>query len=199
MNYSQLKTLFCKHESENPSNHMTAYITFSSFGPENTKEYSWEARTYVVSSDNKAFQPNMGGYSIFGSCLDGTDRCVRLEAYMAEERGGKDGWVVEDCCIVGYLLLPACFGSEEKSAPELYYSIEAVREQMLCQMAEVGELDLDQLKAAYAAGRCSVMAEDYSADKKSANLTTEYETWEWEIRPAYIYSLTRIEFGCECR
>lgn len=39
MNYSKLKTLFCKHESENPSTHLTAYITFSSFGPENTKEY----------------------------------------------------------------------------------------------------------------------------------------------------------------
>lgn len=105
MNYSKLKTLFCKHESENPSTHLTAYITFSSFGPENTKEYPWEARTYAVSSDNKAFQPNMGGYSIFGSCLDGTDRCVRLEAYMAEERGGKNGWAVEDCCIVGYMLM----------------------------------------------------------------------------------------------
>lgn len=199
MNYKKLTDLFYQHESGTPERHLTAYITFSSFGSENKKEYPWEARTYIVSSNNKAFQPNKGGYSIFGSCLDGTDNCVRLERLMKEERGGTDGWVVEECCIIGYLLLPACFGSEEKSAPELYYSIEAVREQMLCQMAEVGELDPDQLKAAYAAGKCSVMAEDYSADKKSANLTTEYETWEWEIRPAYIYSLTRIEFGCECR
>lgn len=120
MNYQELKSLFCKHESSAPNIHLTAYITFSSFGPENTKEYPWEARTYVVSSDNKAFQPNMGGYPIFENFLDSTDRCIRLESYIKEERGGADGWVVEECCIIGYLLLPACFNSEEKSAPELY-------------------------------------------------------------------------------
>ncbi len=199
MNYSELKALFCKHESENPSTHLTAYITFSSFGPENTKKYSWESRTYVVSSDNKAFQPNMGGYSIFASCLDNTDRYIRLENYMKEERGGQSGWIVEDCCIAGYLLLSACFSSEEKVAPELYYSIEAVRERMLYQVAEAGELDLDQLKTAYAAGMYSVMTEDYHVDKRSASLTTGYDTWAWEIRPAYIYSLLHIKFGCECR
>ena len=198
MNYSELKALFCKHEADDPDTHLTVCITFSSFGPENTKEYSWESRTYVVSSDNKAFQPNKCGYSIFGSCLDGTDHCVRLERLMKEEHGGKNGWVVEECCIIGYLLLSDCFSNEENRAPELYYSIEAVREQMLCQMAEVGELDPDRLKAAYAAGKCKVMTEGYFANKKSASLTTEHETWAWEIKPAYIYSLTRIEFGCEC-
>lgn len=58
MNYKQLTHLFYQHESGAPERHLTAYITFSSFGPENTKEYPWEARTYVVSSDNKAFQPS---------------------------------------------------------------------------------------------------------------------------------------------
>lgn len=54
-------------------------------------------RTHAVSSGNKAFQPNMGGYSVYGSCLDGTDPCVRLEQYMAVERGGEKGWSVERC------------------------------------------------------------------------------------------------------
>ena len=199
MNYQELTKLFYQHESSAPERYLTAYITFSSFGPENTTEYPWEARTYVVSSNNKAFQPNKGGYSIFGSCLDGTDDCVRLDHLMKEEHGGKNGWVVEECCIIGYLLLSDCCSNEENRAPELYYSIEAVREQMLCQMAEVGERDPDQLKAAYAAGKCDVMTEDYYANKKSASLTTEHDTWAWEIKPAYIYSLTHIEFGCECR
>ena len=39
----------------------------------------------------------MGGYSVYGSCLDGTDPCVRLEQYMAVERGGEKGWSVERC------------------------------------------------------------------------------------------------------
>ena len=54
-----------------------------------------ESRTYAVSSDNKAFRPNIGGYSIYASSLDGSDPCVRLEQYMASEYGGKNGWQIE--------------------------------------------------------------------------------------------------------
>lgn len=93
MTYGELKSYF--RNAERKREHLTGYIVFSpaSF----TQEYSVEARTYVVSSNNKAFQPNMGGYSIYGSSLDGTDFGVRLEAYMASERGGKDGWQIERC------------------------------------------------------------------------------------------------------
>ena len=56
-------------------------------------------RTYVVSSNNKAFIEGMGGYSIYASSLDGSDKCVRLEAYMADEHGGKDGWKIEKCYV----------------------------------------------------------------------------------------------------
>ncbi len=56
-----------------------------------------ERRTDAVSSDNKAFRPNMGGYSIYASSLDGSDPCVRLEQYMASEYGGKNGWQIERC------------------------------------------------------------------------------------------------------
>lgn len=41
----------------------------------------------------------MGGYSIYASSLDGSDKCVRLEAYMADEHGGKDGWKIEKCYV----------------------------------------------------------------------------------------------------
>lgn len=199
MDYKDLKKLFCDHENGSPNTHLTGYITFSSFGPDNHKTYNWKSRTYVVSSDNKAFQPNMGGYSIFGSCLDGTDCYIRLEEYMAAERGGKNGWIVEECCITGYLLLGTCCSDEEKIAPELHYSIEAARERMLCQMAERGKLDLGQLSADYATGGCYAIAESYDANKKAAHLMDGYGTWEWEIKPAYIYSPLRIEFDCECR
>lgn len=94
MTYQEMKKHFQEVEKEF-GGHVTGYIVFSqdSF----TKPYSLESRTYVVSSDNKAFQPNKGGYSIFAEALDGTDQGVRLEQYMAEERGGKDGWKVERC------------------------------------------------------------------------------------------------------
>ena len=45
----------------------------------------------------KAYQAGMGGYSIYASCLDGTDPCVRLESYMAAEKGGANGWKIERC------------------------------------------------------------------------------------------------------
>lgn len=99
LSYKRLKKIFRRHEEMqkekaiSEQTHLTAYITFTedSF----TKTYSVESRTYAVSSDNKAFQSGMGGYSIFGSCLDGTDQNVRLEQYMKEENGGSNGWKIE--------------------------------------------------------------------------------------------------------
>lgn len=94
MTYQEMKNKFRETE-KNSGKHLTGYIVFSqdSF----TKPYSLESRTYVISSDNKAFNCNMGGYSIFGSALDGSEHGVRLDYYMADERGGKDGWKVERC------------------------------------------------------------------------------------------------------
>ena len=93
--YKELKAIFQAHESTRPKDHLTACIVFTedSF----TEPYSLESRTYVVSSDNKAFQSCMGGYSIFAYNLDGSDPCIRLERFMAAEHGGKDGWKVDYC------------------------------------------------------------------------------------------------------
>ena len=93
MTYRALRSYF--HAAERKGQHLTGYIVFSPASFE--KEYSVESRTYVVSSDNKAYRPNMGGYSIYASSLDGSDPCVRLEQYMAAEHGGKDGWQIERC------------------------------------------------------------------------------------------------------
>lgn len=59
-------------------------------------DYSLDSRSYSVSSNNKMFG-NYGGYSLFGSALDGSDNGVRLEAYMQEEGGGARGWKVDYC------------------------------------------------------------------------------------------------------
>lgn len=95
MTYGELAAQFRAQERSGTGRHMLGYIVFTedSF----TEPYTEEQRTYVVSSDNKAFKPNMGGYSIYASSLDGVDKMVRLEAYMAAEHGGKDGWKVERC------------------------------------------------------------------------------------------------------
>ena len=95
MTYGELAAQFREQERSGTGRHMLGYIVFTedSF----TEPYTEEQRTYVVSSDNKAYRPNMGGYSIYASSLDGTDKMVRLEQYMAAEHGGKDGWKVERC------------------------------------------------------------------------------------------------------
>lgn len=77
--------------------HITGFIVFSPASFE--QEYSPESRTYEVSSNNKAFQPGMGGYSIYASSVDGSDMNVRIERYMAAERGGRYGWQIERCYI----------------------------------------------------------------------------------------------------
>ena len=88
MTYRKLREYF--RAAERQGQHLTGYIVFSPASFE--QPYPLESRTYAVSSDNKAFQPNMGGYSIYASSLDGSDPLVRLEQYMAAEYGGKDGW-----------------------------------------------------------------------------------------------------------
>ena len=193
MNYKQLTDLFYQHEGGAPERHLTAYITFSSFGPENTKEYPWEARTYVVSSDNKAFQPNMGGYSIFGSCLDGTDHCVRLEAYMAEERGGKNGWVVEECCIVGYMLMEhSDYGIEP---PKIVFTMEMAQQEMLSRIAGFLGIDPEPLRKGYRRNNCEITGDCFYAKKGNAHASTIKCSDSWQIRPLYIRSLLDITVG----
>lgn len=94
MTYGEMKQHFRDME-RTYRHHTEGYIVFSadSF----RIPYDETARTYAVNSDCKAFQPNMGGYSIFGDCMDGSEHGVRLDLYMAEERGGKDGWQIERC------------------------------------------------------------------------------------------------------
>ena len=77
MTYKDLKQTFRKLKQDSPKEDMTAHIIFTadSF----TKPYPLLSRTYWFSSDNKAFWPHMGGYSIFAYCLDGTDQGTRLD------------------------------------------------------------------------------------------------------------------------
>lgn len=102
MEYSALRKILCNAAINGKT--VEAFVTFTpaSFGFD--KEYSKRARTYTFTSREKAFNPNVGGYSIFGSSLDGSDNGVRLESYMKDEKGGPDGWKVQTCGIIKYML-----------------------------------------------------------------------------------------------
>lgn len=60
------------------------------------KPYTEQQRSYEVTSDEKAFLPNMLGTSLFGDCLDGIDISIRLDWYM----GGREGWKVDYCYLL---------------------------------------------------------------------------------------------------
>ena len=122
MTYGELATLFRTYESTNPKHHLTGYITFTADSFK--RPYSLLSRTYMVSSNNKAFIPSMGGYSIFGSSLDGTDPHVRLDAVMASEHGGNDGWKVEYCTL---------------TAPKQPVVLEGERPEFLGQLVDIVE------------------------------------------------------------
>ena len=93
MSYAELSSLF-RSVNEKHLSHIIGYIVFT---PDSfNKDYNEVSRTYCVSSDNKAYQSGMGGYSIYGSCLDGTDPCLRLEGYLY----GDNAWKIEKCYLL---------------------------------------------------------------------------------------------------
>lgn len=63
MEYSALRKILCNAAINGKT--VEAFVTFTptSFGFD--KEYSKRARTYTFTSREKAFNPNVGGYSIF--------------------------------------------------------------------------------------------------------------------------------------
>ena len=90
MSYAELSTLF-RSVNDKGLSPIVGHIVFTADSFD--KEYDETSRTYVVSSNNKAYQSGMGGYSIYASCLDGTDPCIRLEGYMR----GENAWKIEKC------------------------------------------------------------------------------------------------------
>lgn len=66
------------------------------FKPESfAKPYSEEQRSYAVLNSNKYFLPNMGGTSLYASCLDKTtDQNIRLDQYIHTD------WKVDYCYIL---------------------------------------------------------------------------------------------------
>lgn len=90
LSYREMSDLFYRVNDEHKPS-VCGYIVFS---PDSfDKPYSEQSRTYVVSSNNKAYISGMGGFSIYGSCLDGTDQCLRIDGYIR----ATDGWKIERC------------------------------------------------------------------------------------------------------
>lgn len=88
--YSEMLDIMTKAYKDGENKEAVIVFTEDSF----SKDYSVEQRSYVVSSNNKMFNPEALGSSLFGDCLDGTDNGVSLDLYI-----GK--WHVEYCYMKG--------------------------------------------------------------------------------------------------
>ena len=141
MTYAELKQTFCDLKRNSPREDLTAHITFTedSFA----SQYSLLSRTYLVSSDNKAFWSKKGGRSIFAYCLDVTsDQGVRLDWYMAEE-GNAGGWKVEDCYILEQMqdtdAIPAATRTvQEDGAVCYFFGGTTIRVQEVIESGKIG-------------------------------------------------------------
>lgn len=196
MKYRELYHLFCEHERNRPKEHLTAYITFApeSFAP--GSNYTQRERTYVVSSDNKAFRPHTGGFSIFASCLDeNSDPCIRLDQYMADIHGGKNGWIVEDCCVICWLLQSA--NERNLWLPKIFFSQEEAVEAMLRDLSKEGDLQYEDVKNAY--DQHGDFEDDaYGMTPSSAWLNADRTgNRDWQIRQLRVYGPHRIQFDEE--
>lgn len=96
MTFFELTNFLCEANSNEEI--FTAYVTISnkSFA----KEYSWESRTYIFTSEEKRFKADAISSSIWASSVDGTDANIKLSDYIY----GPSCWEVESCGIVNFQL-----------------------------------------------------------------------------------------------
>lgn len=100
VSYNELKREFegledaIKKGSSEPHKRAVLVFTEDSF----KTKYSRLDRAYMISSNSKAFQWWMSGYSLFGCCIGDQDS-PRLSCYMADE-GVEGGWKIESCYIL---------------------------------------------------------------------------------------------------
>lgn len=150
MNYGKLKQIFQELKHHSPMEDLTAHVTFTEDSFD--KPYSLLSRTYSFSSDNKAFLSYMGGYSIFGDCLDGTDQGVRLDWYIAEEgRGGS--WNIQNCYILEQMRDVKAIPNLERADQDdgticYYFGNTCIR---ACETREAGKVRLEPLSGDQAA------------------------------------------------
>lgn len=147
MKYNELVAEFCRANEDGKT--IEGYIVFSPASFD--KPYPLQSRTYLLSSDNKAFKKGMSSNSIFGSALDGSDNGVRLDLYM-RDAGNQNGWGIEDCGLVSYQLLEICdrsvmakgmFSSQAKAHNAMLDAIKAAFDTddiNECMEQEIGEI-----------------------------------------------------------
>lgn len=188
MKYQELKKFLCKAAKEKRV--VDAFVTFTPDSFE--KAYTQLERTYLFASNEKAFSADACGYSIFGNCMDGSDMGIRLERYMADEKGGKNGWKIENCGIIKYQLLSA--HEREMSVVGYYDTLKDANHAMWLEMANAvhcmpeelyGFINKNELAGECGFGKYSAWANDAGPDDGNV---------DWKINPIYMDGVGVVGF-----
>lgn len=183
MNYNELCNILRIAASQGRT--VEAFVTFTkdSFPG---KKYSKRERTYVFTSDNKAFR-SAGGYSIFADCLDKADLGVRLERYMCDEKGGPDGWKIEDCGLIKYQLI---YIYERDMCVKGYYDNEReARKAMKQDLAKIVECKVEELDALIEEGEIEGECDDDTA------WLNFHGNSDWTIVPIFMNETGVVDFN----
>ena len=175
MDYATLKRIFREHEKDNPKEHLTAQIRLSNRGP---IQYTARSRTYLVSSESPVFMPS-GRKELHGACMDGTCCDERLDDLICEETPGAPAHV-EDCAIVGFLMLSA--GDNGVVVGHHFFTsfLEAM-ESVLRGVAEKAGESAAELVQRYHAGKPLYKKGVYECGEESAQVIADNHTWTWQI------------------
>lgn len=186
MKYEELVQIFSAHEATLPQYHLDGHIIFSDFGSYEKPNYTMLDRTYIVSSNNKAYQPNRLGFSIFGSCLNGHDPCVRLENYMRNHL-----WTPGECCLLHYQLQSV--NERELLEPQIYPTLRQAMEAMVYDLCKRGHLECEETLQSFDAHGDSLHEGWYSVERYSAWMNaTPTGNWDWKIQPIRVFDLQNI-------
>ena len=190
MKYQELERIFRAHEADRPKYHLDGLITFSDLGTYEDPSNTQRDRTYIVSSNNKAYKPNSLGYSIFGTCLNGTDTGVRLESFMREPLA----WIPGECGLIYYQL--QCVNERNVLPSRIFPSRHQAIDAMMDDLCNHGELEYADVLSAFDRDGGPVEGNDFGASRDSAWLNADCTgNWDWKIQPVYVFDVVNIASG----
>lgn len=190
MNYQELERIFRTHEADRPKYHLDGLIVFSSLGMFEKAEFTQLDRTFLVSSNNKAYLPGSPGCSIFGSSLTEHDLRVRLERYMREPHA----WIPGECGLIYYQL--QCVNERNVLPSRIFPSRHQAIDAMMDDLCNHGELEYADVLSAFDRDGGSLEDNDFGVSRDSAWLNAgSTGNWDWTIQPIYVFDVTNIASG----
>lgn len=184
MEYKTLRKILCNAAASGKI--VEAFVTFTAASLGFDEKEAELTRTFIFTSQEKAFNPDADDYSIFGDSLDCSSKSIRLESHMKDEKGGPDGWDIQNCGIVKYMLTSVY--DRNMCVMGYYDTEEEASHAMWKDMAETVGCKPDEL-AAY----IDAHGNDCSFDTSSAWLNKDGDS-DWNVIPIFMDGEGIVDF-----